>query len=53
MDQPSKPIVSPSTVPMPTVYTRTPRSAASLAASSGSTPVVRWPSVSMMIAAEG
>ncbi|MNQ21985.1 hypothetical protein D3C85_351160 [compost metagenome] len=31
---------------------RTPRSAAALAASSGSTPVVRWPSVSMMIAAE-
>ncbi len=52
MLQPSKPITSPCVVPMPTVYTRTPRSAAILAASSGSGPVVRCPSVSMMIAAE-
>jgi len=52
IDQPSKLIVSPSLVPMPTVYTRTPRSAAMRAASRGSGPVVARPSVSMMMAAE-
>ena len=45
-------MISPLTVPTPTVNTRTPRSAAIFAASRGSGPVVVWPSVSRMIAAE-
>ena len=52
IDQPSSPRISPLTVPTPTVYTRTPRSAAILAASIGSGPVVVWPSVSRMITAD-
>ena len=50
--QPSKLMLSPSRVPMPTEYTLTPRSAAIRADSIGSGPVVRWPSVSRMIAPE-
>src|SRR5437016_12893541 len=49
-DQPSKPIVPPSAVPNPTVNTRTPWSAAHFAASSGSGPVVRRPSLNRIIA---
>ncbi|MND06661.1 hypothetical protein D3C83_281600 [compost metagenome] len=52
MRHPSKPITSPSGVPMPTVNTRTPRSAASFAASIGFGPVVVWPSVRSTIAAD-
>ena len=52
MLQPSKPMISPALVPMPTVKILMPRSAAMRAASSGSGPVVRWPSVSRITAAE-
>ena len=52
MDQPSKPRFSPLVVPMPTVKTRTPRSAAMRAASMESGPVVLWPSESKMMAAD-
>ena len=45
-------MISPLGVPMPTVNTRTPRSAAISPASIGSGPVVVWPSVSRMIAAD-
>ena len=52
IDQPSPVRICPSGVPTPTVKTRTPRAAASRAASTGSGPVVVWPSVRRMTTAD-
>ena len=52
MLKPSKPTISPSLVPKPTVKTLTPWLAAICAASIGSGPMVFWPSVSSTITAD-